>query len=90
MNKIPDYDNDSDRAFLCWIHERLEHVHGENPLMSHMHRLRRFIEAAATTRTDVYTEGNNSLEELMERLEKDGAKEKHTQISLTQFPYPIN
>lgn len=22
----------NDREFLCWLHERLEHVHGDNPL----------------------------------------------------------
>ncbi len=29
----------SDKEFLLWIHERLEHVHGENPLYDYMIRL---------------------------------------------------
>ena len=34
-----------DRDFLIWIHERLEHVHGENPLVDYMHKLRAIIYA---------------------------------------------
>lgn len=33
----------NDRDFLIWIHERLEHVHKENPLMDYMHKLRAVI-----------------------------------------------
>lgn len=33
----------SDREFLIWLHERLEHVHGESPLMDYMHKLRNVI-----------------------------------------------
>lgn len=34
----------NDKDFLIWIHERLEHVHGDNKLCSHMHRLRSIID----------------------------------------------
>ena len=32
-----------DKEFLQWIHDRLEHVHGENPLYDYMHKLRAII-----------------------------------------------
>lgn len=32
-----------DRDFLCWLHERLEHIHKENPLFDYMHKLRSII-----------------------------------------------
>jgi hypothetical protein len=35
----------SDKDFLTWIYERLEHVHGENPRVDYMRRLRMTIEA---------------------------------------------
>ena len=53
-----------DRDFLKWIHERLEHVHQENPLMDYMHKLRAII---ATTDPDKETlnQGmSNSLAEI--------------------------
>lgn len=34
----------SDKDFLTWIYERLEHVHGENPRVDYMRRLRMIIE----------------------------------------------
>lgn len=34
-----------DRKFLIWLHERLEHVHGEDPLFDYMWKLRSIIEA---------------------------------------------
>lgn len=33
------------KAFLQWIHDRLVHVHGENPLFDYMHRLRSIVAA---------------------------------------------
>jgi len=42
----------TDREFLTWLHERLEHVHGENPQMDYMYKLRSIIEA---TPPDSYT-----------------------------------
>lgn len=53
-----------DRDFLKWIHERLEHVYQENPLMDYMHKLRAII---ATTDPDKETlnQGmSNSLAEV--------------------------
>jgi len=32
-----------DKQFLTWIHERLEHVHGENHNVDYMHKLRNII-----------------------------------------------
>ncbi len=37
----------TDRNFLIWIHERLEHIHGENTSADHMHRLRALIRGTA-------------------------------------------
>lgn len=34
-----------DKDFLCWIHERLEKVHGESPLVDYMHKLRAIIKS---------------------------------------------
>jgi hypothetical protein len=34
-----------DRDFLLWIHERLEHVHGEKPAYDYMHKLKAVAEA---------------------------------------------
>ena len=33
-----------DLEFLMWLHDRLEHVHSENPLIDYMHKLRAIIE----------------------------------------------
>lgn len=35
---------EGDSAFLQFIHDRLVHVHGENPNYDYMHRLRDFID----------------------------------------------
>jgi len=35
----------NDREFLMWIHERLEHVHKESPIVDYMHKLRAIIKA---------------------------------------------
>lgn len=59
----------SDRDFLAWIHERLEHVYGDSRLIGHMHRLRSIIAATpAGQHTRVTGEGKNSLEALMDSL----------------------
>lgn len=34
--------NSGDQAFLKWIHERLEHVHGESPFMDYMWTLKAY------------------------------------------------
>jgi hypothetical protein len=33
----------TDRDFLIWLHHRLEKVHGEDPLVDYMHKLRAVI-----------------------------------------------
>ncbi len=62
----------TDRQFLCWIHERLQHTKGDSPLESFMHRLRRII---AVTPKDQETltsiRSYNSLEVLFENLGND-------------------
>ena len=35
----------TDKDFLQWIHDRLEHVHGENPRLDYMEKLRCVIES---------------------------------------------
>lgn len=35
----------NDKEFLQWIHDRLEHVHKENPLVDYMWKLRAIIKA---------------------------------------------
>lgn len=37
----------TDRQFLEWIHDRLEHVHGENPSVDYMVKLRAITDGAA-------------------------------------------
>jgi hypothetical protein len=53
-----------DRDFLKWIHERLEHVHGESPLMDYMHKLRAIIATTDTEKETLNTGMSNSLAEL--------------------------
>ena len=60
----------NDQEFLMWIHARLTEVHGENPHVDYMHKLRAVI---MTTREDkfshnVYTSDN--LEELRRAMTK--------------------
>ena len=54
----------TDRAFLIWIHARLEHVHGESPLYDYMHRLRDIILATPRDRETPIQMATNSLEEV--------------------------
>ena len=53
-----------DRDFLKWIHERLEHVHHESPLMDYMHKLRAVITATDPDKETLNTGMSNSLAEL--------------------------
>jgi hypothetical protein len=46
-----------DKLFLEWLHERLEHQHGENPMVDYMHKLRAIIN---TTPEDKITPNNNT------------------------------
>lgn len=53
-----------DRLFLMWLHGRLEYVHGEDPCVDYMHKLRAII---SDTPRDKFTPNAgpyNSLEQL--------------------------
>ena len=53
-----------DRDFLKWIHERLEHVHKENPLMDYMHKLRAIIAITDPDQETLNIGMSNSLAEV--------------------------
>jgi len=59
----------SDRDFLIWLHNRMEHVHGETPIVDYMHKLRAMI---ASTPLDQATpndgRGQNSMQDLLKML----------------------
>ena len=57
-----------DREFLIWLHERLEHVHHENPLVGYMHKLRAIIYSTPEFHDTSSFRGQNSLEELKKTL----------------------
>jgi len=60
----------NDREFLMWLHERLVDVHGDNPLMDYMHKLRAIISVIPKqqrTPTGKY----NSLDALVDELDKE-------------------
>lgn len=53
----------NDRRFLAWLHERLECVHGENPHLDYMRRLREIIMATPADRRASDTRiGNDSAD----------------------------
>lgn len=54
----------NDVDFLCWIHERLVNVHGEDPLFDYMHRLRDIIANTPQEQRSVAKVAANNLEEL--------------------------
>jgi len=60
-----------DRDLLIWIHERLEHVHKENPLIDYMHKLRAVISSIDPTIETLVFGGCNSLEKLKEKLKEE-------------------
>lgn len=53
-----------DREFLMWIHERLEHVYGDKPIMDSMHKLRAVIRATDPDKETPNLNTCNSLQEL--------------------------
>lgn len=63
-------DLDTDRAFLCWLHTRLEHVHGEHPCTSHMHRLRKIIANIYGGNKSHRSFSGNSLEDLLAEMDR--------------------
>lgn len=61
-----------DREFLAWIHERMEFVNGESPLMDYMHKLRAIVLATPKgQRTFDMGSGNNSAD-MRELMQKEG------------------
>lgn len=53
-----------DRHFLRWIHARLQHVHGEDPLYDYMHKLRAVIAATPATQRTPNVCSYNNLDEV--------------------------
>lgn len=53
-----------DRAFLIWLHERLEHKYNTNPEIDYMWKLRSMIEATPIDKVTPNT-CSKSIEELM-------------------------
>jgi len=63
-----------DRDFLCWIHEKLEHDHGERRTVDYMHKLRSIIAATPPEQnTPNVGHGKNSLEKLRESWPNDAS-----------------
>lgn len=58
----------TDREFLCWLHERLQHQHHESPLIDYMHKLRAIIQDTPIDRCSINMGAYNSLEELQKLL----------------------
>jgi len=59
----------TDKQFLIWIHERLEHVHGEKPIVDYMHKLRAIINSIDSDKVTPNLSSSNSIEELMKGLD---------------------
>lgn len=57
-----------DREFLIWIHERLEHVHHERPIVDYMHKLRAIIRNTPKDQNTPNVDTFNSIEQLKEYL----------------------
>ena len=55
-----------DRDFLIWIHERLEYVHGENPMKDYMHKLRAVIKGTDKKQLSPNVANSNGLQELVD------------------------
>lgn len=47
----------SDTEFLQWLHDRLKNVHGENPNVDYMIRLREIIQKRPTQLDEAYIRG---------------------------------
>ncbi len=58
-----------DREFLIWIHERLEHVHGENPMNDYMHKLRAVIKGTDKKQLLPNVATANNLQEFLDGLD---------------------
>lgn len=75
-----------DRDFLKWIHERLEHVYGESPLLDYMHKLRAIIAVTDPEQETLNMGMSNSLKDL-ERDEK--LEERKRWAESTQPVYDV-
>lgn len=60
-----------DREFLMWLHERLQHVHHESPIVDYMHKLRAIIRATPKNQETPNRLIYNSLEELRRQLDEE-------------------
>lgn len=58
-----------DREFLIWLHERLEHVHGESPIVDYMHKLRAIIKATDGKQRTPNMDIGNSLQDVLDGLD---------------------
>lgn len=58
-----------DRAFLIWLHQRLEHQYGESSLCDFMHKLRAIIKSTPAGKITANIATHNSLESLIEELD---------------------
>lgn len=57
----------TDKAFLMWLHERLVHVHKENPLFDYMCKLRGIIQTTSFSSESTNSDTNN-IEELRDKM----------------------
>ena len=58
----------NDRDFLIWLHARLTDVHGENPHMDYMHKLRAIIKATPADQLTPNAGTSNNLAALLEGM----------------------
>lgn len=54
----------TDREFLMWLHEHLEKVHGESPLVDYMRRLRQIVFATSAADKSTWAPATKNIEEL--------------------------
>lgn len=66
----------NDQEFLIWLHERLEHQHGESRHVDYMHKLRAIILATDPNTTTPNTSITNSIEGVRKIL-SDNASISH-------------
>jgi hypothetical protein len=66
---------ETDREILIWLHERLEHVHGEHHLLDYMHRLRHII--AATPRYAMNSTAGGAMNDMPALQKYLKAKDNH-------------
>lgn len=71
-----------DRDFLLWIHGRLTHVHGEDPQVDYMRKLRAIIAATPTTQETPNTETLPTLGPVQKRVREDLAREAFALLQL--------